>query len=128
MVAVVVGEEHPTHVGRVDDRRHVGAPLLAVQRGAGVDDDGLLWEDHHGVHHHEGAGLGGHEVRDEVGVLGDSVGLHPREGRRVGEGAFVDQFGDGHVGSSGVGATLSVASPEQTLTRRESTNVASVGA
>ena len=75
VVAVVVGQEHPADVGGVDDRRHGVEPLLAVQRGAGVDDDGLLGEDHQRVHEHVRAGLGRDEVGDQVRVGGDALRL-----------------------------------------------------
>ena len=68
MVAVLVREEHPLDVLGVDQAVDLLEPVLAVHRGAGVDDDRLLAEDHHRVHRHVGAGLGGGEVRDQVGV------------------------------------------------------------
>ena len=68
MVAVLVGEEHPADVVGVDEAVHHLEPVLAVHRGAGVDDDRLLAEDHQRVDRHVGAGLGGGQVGDQVGV------------------------------------------------------------
>ena len=68
VVAVLVGEEHPADVVGVDEAVHHLEPVLAVHRGAGVDDDRLLAEDHQRVHRHVGAGLGGGQVGDQVGV------------------------------------------------------------
>ena len=50
-------------------------PAFPEQGGAGVDDDGLLGEDHHRVHEHVRAGLGRDEVGDQVRVAGDALRL-----------------------------------------------------
>ena len=49
VVAVVVGEEDPAHVLRLDEREDLLEPELAVDRGTGVDDHGLGASDQHGV-------------------------------------------------------------------------------
>jgi hypothetical protein len=49
VVAVVVREEHPPDVGRVDDAEHVLQPLVPVVNRAGVDDRRFRTGDHHRV-------------------------------------------------------------------------------
>jgi hypothetical protein len=49
VVDVVVADEDPADVLRVDEAEHVGQVLLAVGGHAGVDDDGLLRPDHERV-------------------------------------------------------------------------------
>src|SRR5205085_4936020 len=49
VVDIVVRQEHPADVLRLDEGEHVTHPLLPVGRSAGVDDDRLLAEDHHRV-------------------------------------------------------------------------------
>ena len=53
VVDVVVGEEDPPHVLRLDERERVLQPLLAVRRRAGVDDHRLRAADDHRVQVHE---------------------------------------------------------------------------
>ena len=76
VVDVVVREEHPLHVGGLDETEHVLEPLLAVRDRAGVDDHGLLALDHHRVQVDEQrlAECLLHGV-DEPGVGRDLLGL-----------------------------------------------------
>src|SRR3990170_4713041 len=50
MVNVIVGEEYPADIARIDDREHIFEPLLAVCRRARIDNDRLLTLDHERVH------------------------------------------------------------------------------
>ena len=72
VVDVVVGQEDPPHVLRLDQREHVLQPLLTVRGGAGVDDHRLLAEDHHRVEVDEQR-LAQRRLHlmDDVGVLRD---------------------------------------------------------
>jgi hypothetical protein len=97
VVAVIMGEEHPPHVGWVDDRTHRFEPSLAEERCAGVDDDGLLGKDDHRVDEHVGTGLGGHQVGDQVRVGRDALWLDDRDGRERRDGR--GKFGDAHCES-----------------------------
>src|SRR3989337_902703 len=49
MVNVIVGEEYPADIARIDNREHLFEPLLAVCRRARIDDGRLLTLDHERV-------------------------------------------------------------------------------
>ena len=73
MVVVVVREDDPAHVGRLDERGDLLEPGVADEERAGVDQRRLGAADHEAVHPDEGAGRLGGEGRDEPGVVGDRV-------------------------------------------------------
>ena len=52
VIDIIVGQEDPTHIGRLDQREHVLQPLTTIRRRAGVDDDRLRPPDHHRVDEH----------------------------------------------------------------------------
>ena len=81
VVGVVVGEEDPLHVLRLDEAEDLLGPRLAQQLGVGVDDHRLGALDHERVDVH-GDGRAGRlaERPDEVRALGDAQGV--REGDR----------------------------------------------
>ena len=74
VVVVVVRDEDPADVGRIDDRERLVQPLVAHERTAGVDDDGLLAADDERVRAEERSRRFGGERRDQPGVGGDGVG------------------------------------------------------
>jgi hypothetical protein len=73
VIAVVVGQEHPTDVLGLDEGEDLREPVLSVHGRAGVDHDGLSAADEHRVRGHIDPRAGGGEVGDQPGVGGDAV-------------------------------------------------------
>ncbi len=81
VIGVVVGEEDPLHVLRLDEPEDLLGPRLAQQLGVGVDDHRLGALDHERVDvHGDGCARRLAERADEVRALGDAQGV--REGDR----------------------------------------------
>ena len=68
VVVIVVGQEDPADVGRVDDGERGLHPLVPGQLVAGVDDHRLGTGDDHRVERDVRAGRSGHELGDHEGV------------------------------------------------------------
>ena len=74
MVVVVVREEDPADVLRLDDREDVLQPPVAAEEHAGVEDHRLLAADDGAVGAEVPAGRIGGERGDQPGVGGDRLG------------------------------------------------------
>ncbi len=75
MVVIVVREEDPVDVGRVDQREGGVHPLLTTEFVTGVDDHRLGPGDHHPVDRNDGSRCRREGLVDDPGVAGDPVGL-----------------------------------------------------
>jgi hypothetical protein len=85
VVVVVVGQEDPAHVGGIDHGEHLLEPVVAHERGAGVDDDGLAARDDEAVDADERARRRlDAERRHEPRVGGDGLDGGGEQGRRHG--------------------------------------------
>ncbi len=75
VVVVVVRDEDPSDVDRIDDRERLVQPRVAHERATGVDDDGLFTADDERVRSEERSRGLGSERRDQPGVGGDEMGV-----------------------------------------------------